>query len=184
MPFSQELQRGLSKGFGFQTEVSLFSSTTTIVGIIDAVRTIVLNWSLKLEEEGVLGEGLGFTAQEKEAASKSPQHITNFYGPVHSPQIQQGTEQSMQISAKLEIDLERVAEFVGELRDTFAALDLQEGTSDEAKAEMTTIEAQLGSPKPKASIVRQSLSSIRAILEGAGGGAAAHLLVELGKTLM
>lgn len=37
-------------------------SHTAVVKIVDAVRTVVLNWALKLEEDGVVGEGMSFTA--------------------------------------------------------------------------------------------------------------------------
>lgn len=61
MPFPHELQRDLSSSFGFQTEVMLFVQYVAIVGIIDAVRTIILNWALKIEEDGIVGEEMSFT---------------------------------------------------------------------------------------------------------------------------
>ena len=49
--------------------------------VIDAVRTMILNWSLKLEEEGILGEGLSFSEEEKQKAATSTQiRIENFQG--------------------------------------------------------------------------------------------------------
>lgn len=42
---------------------------TSLHGVTEIVRTRVLEWSLALEKEGVLGEGLTFTGQEKKAAS-------------------------------------------------------------------------------------------------------------------
>ena len=47
----------------------------------------------------------------------------------------------------------------------------------ELSSDMATVEAQIVSPNPKDNIVRASLGSIRRILEGAGGGAAAQLLL-------
>ncbi|MEH7440648.1 hypothetical protein V7182_24665, partial [Neobacillus drentensis] len=38
--------------------------------IIDTVRNIILEWSLKLEEDGIVGEGLSFSDKEKEEAKK------------------------------------------------------------------------------------------------------------------
>ena len=46
----------------FPTEVFLLVSHTAVVKIVDAVRTVVLNWALKLEKDGVVGEGMSFTA--------------------------------------------------------------------------------------------------------------------------
>ncbi|QDV12797.1 hypothetical protein CA51_26830 [Rosistilla oblonga] len=47
--------------------------------ILDAIRTKVLNWSLELESQGILGENMTFSKQEKEKAHSSIT-ITNFQG--------------------------------------------------------------------------------------------------------
>lgn len=41
---------------------------TQLLGILTKVRSIILNWTLKLEEDGILGEGLKFSDKEKEVA--------------------------------------------------------------------------------------------------------------------
>lgn len=51
-----------------------------IRGILDAIRNVVLNWSLKLEEDGILGDGMTFSAKEKNVASRNTYHIQNFNG--------------------------------------------------------------------------------------------------------
>jgi len=50
-----------------------------IASIIDAVRTKVLEWSLQLEADGVIGEGMTFSAEEKQRAQSSIT-IENFQG--------------------------------------------------------------------------------------------------------
>lgn len=50
-------------------KISLHISKTAIHGILEAVRNIILDWSLALEKEGILGENLLFTTKEKEAAA-------------------------------------------------------------------------------------------------------------------
>lgn len=182
MPYPQAVQRQLSKGFGFETQVSLFTTKTSLIKIIDAVRTIILNWALKLEEDGILGEGLSFTAQERDVAIKSPQIITNFYGPVQSPQIQQGNETAVQVQAAF--DPVALAALLDQLKAAIPNLGLEQDAAAEVAAEIQTIGSQLGSPKPKAGILRESLKSIRSVLEGAAGGAAGQLIIEVGKLLL
>lgn len=183
MPFSLELQRELSKGFGFETEVSLLTTRASIVGVIDTVRTIVLNWALKLEEEGILGEDLSFTEKEREAAGRSSQNITNFYGPVQSPQVLQGGDNAVQVAVSIKLDTAAVGAFVEALKVALPQLQLPDEQKNEIQAELGTLESQLKSPKPKTGILSESLRSVRTILEGAGGGVAAQLLIELGKLL-
>ena len=56
-------------------------SRSQVVAILDKVRTGVLEWALKLESEGITGDGISFTETEKQIAKKST-HITiqNFQG--------------------------------------------------------------------------------------------------------
>jgi hypothetical protein len=52
-----------------------------VVSIINTVRTQILEWALALEEEGIQGEGLTFSSQEKKIVENSPaMHIENFQG--------------------------------------------------------------------------------------------------------
>lgn len=181
MPFSHEVQQKLSKGFGFTTEVVLFTPRTVIIKILDAVRNIILNWALKLEEDDIFGEGLAFTPKEKKTAASGDYNITNFYGPVINPQLQQGGDTPIQVQVNLDID--KIDYILREFKEALPTLNLSPEVDAEVKAELQTIEAQRTSPKPKHSTIRESLNSIRRILEGAGGGTAAHLLIELGKII-
>ncbi len=67
--------------------------------------------------------------------------------------------------------LSEMKEFVPELKEALNRLDLEGGLGldedrlSELAAEISTIEAQMGSPKPKAQIVRLSLESIEGIME-------------------
>lgn len=181
MPFPTDITLRFG-GMQERTKGSVFVSRSALVGIIDAVRTIVLNWALKLEEEGVLGEGLTFSSVEREAASRSPQNITIFSGAVQSAQVQQGVEHGVQVSIP-PIDPAQVRAFLKSFRSALPDLGLAQQAHQEASAEMRTIEAQLESPRPKHPIVREGLRSIRAILEGVAGGAGAQLLLELAKLI-
>lgn len=50
-------------------------------GIVEAVRTAILEWTLRLEADGILGEGLTFSNEEKEKAMSSQNiRIENFQG--------------------------------------------------------------------------------------------------------
>lgn len=62
-------------------EPRVIFARTQLMGITTKIRTIILNWSLRLEEDGILGEGLKFTEKEKEAAmSVNNFNIQNMQG--------------------------------------------------------------------------------------------------------
>jgi hypothetical protein len=58
-----------------------FISTSFLAGIVGTIRNTILQWSLRLEEEGIVGEGLSFSDEEKSrAASSTTIHIHDFKG--------------------------------------------------------------------------------------------------------
>jgi hypothetical protein len=74
---------------------------------------------------------------------------------------------------------------VGEVRQSIDELGLADDAKAEAESDLDTLDAQLSSPRPKATIVRESLRSLRNVLEGAAGSLLASkfltkLLVFLG----
>lgn len=176
MPFPVDQTLRLSSGMSLRTQLSLFTQKAALVGIIDAVRNSVLDWALKLEEGGVLGEGLTFSETERAAAVTATHNVTNFFGPVTGVQVQQAGENAIQISATLP-DSQALTAFLDQLRAESPNLGLDDEVQRELGAETDTLASQMKSPKPKPAIVRESLRSIRTILEGAAGGAAGQGLV-------
>ena len=58
-------------------------SENQLASILDVVRTAILEWALKLEQDGILGEGVAFTPEEVRRASTSTNiSIGNFQGVV------------------------------------------------------------------------------------------------------
>lgn len=51
--------------------ISVFFSPGSFVSILDAVRNKVLDWSLQLQADGIMGEGMSFRPEEKAMASNN-----------------------------------------------------------------------------------------------------------------
>lgn len=180
IPFPPEQQSVICKAIGYQTQVTLMTSESGLVRIIDAVRNIVLNWAIKLEEDGILGEGMAFSDDEKNQVEKHSYNVNNFYGEVTGSQIQQSSPNSTQTQEIQQLSYENINEFISELKQNLPNIELEEEAAQELNAEISTVEIQTNSPKPKESIIKESLVSIRRILEGASGGAIGQLLIQLG----
>lgn len=87
------LQRAFPEQLKLGLVPCLIISRSETFGIIETVRNILLEWSLKLEKDGILGEGLTFTEKEKEIASTINYHIGSFsgvLGEIHSSNVQVG----------------------------------------------------------------------------------------------
>lgn len=71
----------LMRGMDIPLEPVRCVSETQLWHIIDSVRSTVLDWALKLEMAGIVGDGLTFSAEEKTRALRSSTiTITNFQG--------------------------------------------------------------------------------------------------------
>lgn len=184
MPFSEEIGLKLMRALESDSPPVLLGSRASIVAILDAVRNIILNWALKLEEEGILGEGLSFSPEERRKASELPASVNYFYGQVGIAQIQQGATGSVQTASIDLSDTGALRELADKFIHALPDLNLSQEKQDELRAEAETMLAQTQSPKPKHRVIQEALASARNILEGATGSAlAAELLKQLGGIL-
>jgi hypothetical protein len=145
-----------------------------LMGILDAVRNLILEWALKLEEQGILGEEMVFSDNEKRIA---PSVTYNIGQMIHS-QIQHETSASTQNMVVHNFDTTQLNAFVRDLRDSLDSLKLTGDDKAQLATDIQTIEVQAKSRKPKSAIIRECLTSVRNILEGAAGSIVAVRLLE------
>jgi len=71
------------------TQYYVHTAQIVFKDIIEQVRNAILDWAIGLEKAGILGDGIGFTMEEKEkAAEVAPSiHIENFTGNFHQGDV-------------------------------------------------------------------------------------------------
>ena len=87
-----DLIESLNKTLPVETTYNYFSSKSELFRIINTVRNKVLDWSLLLEENGVIGEGLSFSEKELKTVKESQvinNFTNNFYSDVTGVEIKQ-----------------------------------------------------------------------------------------------
>ncbi len=180
--YNAEVERDLMQAMEFSLRPSLHVNASQFQKILDAVRKIILEWALKLEESGVVGDGLSFSTDEQAKAAQIVYNVKNLIqGNIEGSQLQIDTGHSAQTLRYKTLDPKQVAEFLAVLRSKTSELNLGNDSKAELESEIKTIEAQVESPKPKDSILRESLVSVRRILESAAGRlVAGGLLTHLG----
>lgn len=116
------------------------------------------------ESERVISQG---------ASSHFPSQIVQvFHGSVTGSQIQTGTIGSTQTSGLGGSDMTAlVTQLVMALRELLSEMAVTPEQLAELGAELATLEAQSGSPKPKAAIIRSSVRTIRDVAVSAAGSA-------------
>ncbi len=178
IPFPKNLEFALMKG-NLPLRPSLLIERAQCHSILDAVRNIILEWTLRLEENNILGEDMTFSRDEKRVAATITYNIKNFISQMTNSQIQQDTTYSSQSLFNNEIDIEKLKQIVNLIKESVDSLDIPEQSKSELTADIDTIQTQILSPKPKTSIIRECLHSIRNVLEGVAGNVLAPHLIGL-----
>lgn len=180
LSFPPDIRDDLMQGMELAMEPILKVAHNQVYGILDCLRNEILNWALELEAKGVKGEGMTFSNDEKKVAESVVYKITNNIGSMQNSQLQQASDNSTQ-SFEFSIKNEDIAQFLEMLRASVDSLKLQPDDKEELKADISTIDNQLSSPKPKKVIIFESLKSVRNIIEGTTGSlVATGLLAQLG----
>jgi hypothetical protein len=143
----------------------------------------------------VAGTRISITHQgivEVEKALSKPDEPTAYFPPINyihvehmiGSQIQQSTNQSTQVLTYRNNDIEAILKFVGELKSQLSEIELDTEAQAEVESDIATIESQSKSPRPKSTIIKECLLSIKSVLEGVAGNVIAALLVQqIGKFL-
>lgn len=144
------------------TRFALFVSKTSIMDIIEKVKTTVLDWTIKLESEGILGENTTFSEQEKQVAATIPQTINNYYGntnivssPTENMQIVSGNNNEVSFS------YEFAKNAVEEIEDSISAKDISDTDKEYALSIINNIKNQIDNKNNPSTIKNSFNESVR-----------------------
>lgn len=92
----KELELEIQRWFGNPFPLLVRVPTAQLNQILERTRDIILNWSLRLEKDGILGEGMTFSTKEKEVANNANYHIENLYNysPIENTMSETNIDQS------------------------------------------------------------------------------------------
>lgn len=154
---------------------ALHISTASVMDIIEKVKNTILEWTLKLEEEGVLGEGMRFSDKEKQTAMALPQTVNNYYGatnvinaPSKGMQIVSGNEH-----VTFSYDQARAA--ISEIEAAISQEQLKREDKDAALEMLTEIRGKITQEK-KPGVIKALLVGLKDFLMNAGSSLAAALI--------
>ncbi len=149
---------------------SLFISKHSVLTIIEKVKNCLLEWTMTLEKQGIIGEGMSFNKKETESAKGVPQQITNYYG--NTNVINGNFQESQIISAnEVDFDYENAEKVIHEVLDYLKTLEINHDDKKEAIELAEETEAKIKSKK-KRGIIKSSFTAIKDFLIGLGSGVA------------
>lgn len=185
MTLSHQLQRQLDKTAPFETQYQLQFGVSQAKKILETVRNVVLEWALKLEEDGILGEGISFSKEEKSLANEKGYTVNHFYGDINQSQIQQNTDNSTQSMHLVNgFDLNSLSALVSQIENNVANTGLRDSEQAAISKEIENIKDEIKNTAPNPGAIKKSLKIIGGILEKATSSLiASGLLHEITKIL-
>lgn len=171
--FSADIAENIMKGMRYKMEPGLQIQASSLKNIIYGVRNKIMNFALELELQGIHGEGMGFSKEEK-AAAASITYNTITIGSMHNSQVQQDTQNSQQKIEQNSFDTDLKKFLEDFIRDISKVKD--EATAKALLADAETIKSQSTAPAPKRGIIKECLLSIKTILEGTTGSVLASYI--------
>ena len=149
---------------------------TSVKNIIEIVKTTVLEWTIKLESEGILGEDMKFDTAEKETAKTIPQTINNYYGStsVFNASVE-GSVVATGNNNTVEFTYEKANDAVSEIESAVEEDDISAEDKGTAIEMLTEIKEKIVAQK-KPSIIKSALVGLKDFLIGVGASATVAII--------
>ena len=165
----------------FPTNYSLHVSKHLLKSIIDKVGNCLLEWTIKLESEGILGEGMRFSQEETNMAKDIPQQINNYYGTVVNGDVSQSQVVSGDHNS-IAFNYDQASDLMKRVRDSVEREQLSDEDREGAMELISEVETKIAANK-KPGIIQAALSGLRDFLIAGGANVTAALVVQYIQTL-
>lgn len=153
----------------FSTKYSLHVSSHQLRSVIEKVVNCLLEWTIKLETDGILGENMSFNDEEKGLAKFVPQQVNYYFGTVVNGEVSQSQIVSGDQNT-VTFNYEDAVRMIEEIRDSLAKEHLSDDDMDIADELVSEIEEKVQANK-KPNMIRASLSGLKDFLIGVGASA-------------
>lgn len=157
-------------------DYALHVPTTAVKDIEEKVKNTILEWTLKLESEGIVGENMVFSENEKESAVNMPQTVNNYYGntsvinsPSDNVQIVSGSENTVTFS------YDKVKDVVDAVEKSISESDLSKEDIETATELLADIKLKIEEEK-KPHILKSALVGLKDFLINTGAGVTAGVI--------
>lgn len=150
---------------------ALHISVPSVRDIIEKVKTTVLEWTIRLEMEGILGEEMQFNTTEKDLAHRIPQTVNNYFGNtnVFNSSLDHATVVAGNETA-IEFSYEAVSKALSEIESSLKDEELSPENKESIEELLTEIKEKVSQGK-KPTLIKASLVGLRDFLIGVGASA-------------
>lgn len=142
--------------------------------IIEHVRNCLLEWTLKLETEGIVGEDMTFSNEESARAQSVPQQIYNYYGNVVNGNISNSNLISGNEN-RIRLDSAFAAQLVSEVEDSLKTDSISEEDRESILEMLQEISIKIEQNK-KPQIIKAALVGLKDFLVNVGANVTAAMI--------
>ena len=155
---------------------ALHISSTAVKDIEEKVKNAILEWTLKLEEEGIVGENMMFTEKEKDCATNIPQTVNNYYGPTSVINSSSGNAQIVSGNGNtVSFTYDKVKDIVDEVEKSINASNLSKYDTETVMELLSDIKSKIKEEKSPA-ILKAALIGLKDFLINVGASVAAGII--------
>jgi hypothetical protein len=175
--YAIEQQNWMWDSMGHRWPLRLRVDIQRMRSIIDAVRNILTDWTLRLEEQGVLGENLIFsTADKAKSASATDQLETHIHINQVGAFVQNASHSVVQGGVDSKLDLGGVGDLIGQIEAQRDQLPAE--TWDVIKPQLEIIRSELEAGR-NPGVVSAGLKVISEVCTKAGASLAAAGIIHM-----
>lgn len=144
--------------------------TARVAGILDTVRTAVLDWAIEMEKAGVTGEGFSFSHAEQEKA-QSASAIFNI-GSIGTLAGNLGVGNVSGDITNAPLNIEQVQNLISQVKSHAEGLTNEGVNSADLSNAISALEKAVEAKKPD--LIRSGLNELQKVIAKAAGGLLAH----------
>jgi hypothetical protein len=166
--YGSEVEKAIMYRFNLDVQPTLHVTKANASRVLEEVRDTILRWSLHLEENGILGEGMTFSSNEKESATEHnfrvPNHTTNnnFYSPIGS--LQNGDNNTAHVIQTIGSNNQEILQAIAELRQQIITSTLPPNLQEVADDALDTLQEEIISPTNKPAKIKAAWMNICTVI--------------------
>jgi hypothetical protein len=177
---NSEATREIIKAIKVEVEIRFFVDRSEVAGILDGVRNSILDWSLKLDEMGILDKDLDFSDDDKKRVLKKKNLsqiniIGNFTGNIGDI----SKNKSVSVGINQEISIKEINNLLKQIKKYSSKIKLNKGNRKKFNKTVSDLDEELKKDEPEQSRIINILKTLKNILESAMGSILAYGIIEM-----
>jgi hypothetical protein len=167
-PYPPETGAKLRQALQFETETHIKLDVSQIAEILNIVRNIILEWTMDMEKQGILGTDLTFNEEERAKSAAATAHTVNN---IHIAQVgsfvQSAKNSVVQGGIDAVLNLDRVHQFVQQVEQLLSAADVTKSVKENTETALSEVK-QAAAHTHESGRLRAALQAVSRAVAPAG----------------